>query len=173
MATPNAAMHRDLEQRLRDLEASVRGLGSLAMGRKISPVFAMSDQQSDSSMDFTDPWSYYDSPTLITVPAGYHKVHIIMAVSAGQSYPAGDVGNVSVAPYIQWTGQTRVVGDPINSGNASVVVANAFWAPTNDSVGSETALTSFRLGVAANRSATAPIAGSGNWHLAASIIFLN
>lgn len=173
MATPNAARHRDLEQRLTDLETQVRGLGSVALGRKISPVFAMSRQEDNNATTIPTAWTAYYDTESITVPAGYHKLHMIMGVSCGTSFST--TGNVSVQPIIRWNGQDAQIGSgpAISSGSSAIAVANSYWAyTTGQSIGEGSTWLTFEVGLRVVRNGT-PLADSGNWHLSASIIFLN
>ncbi|SDL14237.1 hypothetical protein SAMN05428985_11026 [Nocardioides sp. YR527] len=175
MATPNAARHHDLEQRLRDMDNSIRDLGSLAMGRKISPVFAKSQYAEDNAAPSfgTSTQTYWASPALGRPPQGYSIAHISVQVSAGASFGASS-GNLTVAPYLDYdtaSGNT-ISGPAINSGNSNIAVANSFWSYTITGL-TQAHFINLGLGVIRGGDSPTPVAGSCNWHLSASIIFLH
>lgn len=175
MATPNAARHRDLEQRLKDLETQVHGVASIALGRKISPVFAKSQyDENPSAPSFgTSTQTYWASPAIGTPPKGYSIAHINIQVSAGASFGTG-TGNLTVAPFLDYdtaSGNT-ISGPSINSGNSNIAVANSFWSYTLTGL-TQAHFINLGLGVIRGSDSPTPVAGSCNWHLSASIIFLN
>lgn len=191
MPTPTAAIPRDLETRLRSLEVGLREANARLLSRKQlsvtegdfvvsgggnvvildvdgnvawdalnSPSKPMSYYAEVNSMDLAATWTEYGAHD-VEVPPNYNTVHVMMNVSAGASF-AVTTANVSVQPVIgvdNW-------GPAINSGSGAIAVASSFWAQTLTGLGP-----TLRLAVRAVRSSSAPIAGTSNWHMAASLIF--
>ena len=88
----------------------------------------------------------------------------MMLVSAGHTFTS--TGNVSVQP--KFFGTT---GPAINSGNGDVSVATSFFAHGFSGLGDGTPYPNLELSLSAVRSGAADL-GTGNWHLAASVMFL-
>lgn len=106
-----------------------------------------------------------DPAAAVVVPEGFTRAHVTMIASVGSSFTT--TGSVSVQPALRALSTVDWIGGPaINSGNSSVSVATSFWARQLDVTPGETV----RLAVNAIRAGTAT-ANSGNWHLAASVIF--
>lgn len=175
MATPNAARHRDLEQRFKNLENQVHSLAAVALGRKISPVFATSQYDEDGSAPNFTPaaQTFWAAPAVGTPPAGYSQAHIMLQVSAGATFSGGE-NNLTVTPVLDYdtaSGNT-ILGPSINSGSNAIAVANSFWSITLAGLDAADFL-NLGLMVQLGSGSGTVVSGSCNWHLAASIIYLN
>lgn len=194
MATPRGAEHRDLEQRLRNIEAQLRQVTGAALRRKqlsvtegdfvvsgggniiikgadgtpvwdalSGPMAADSVDTENNSLRIATTWTEYGNIS-VPIPSGYHRGHVLIMASAGHTFTG--TGNVSVQPMFFST-----PGPAINSGNGDVSVANSFMAHAFSGLGDGTPYPTLDFSLRAIRTGAAD-PDTGNWHLAASVIFL-
>jgi hypothetical protein len=136
------------------------------------PLKTASTFEQDSGISIPTVWTDVGGFS-VDIPEGYHSGHFLIVANCGDTFVTE--GNVSVQPIataVYQDGSTSTgAGPAINSGNSSVSVATSFWSSTFSTV-VDPANPMVRIIVAARVIRNgAEVAGNGNWHITASIIF--
>jgi hypothetical protein len=160
VATPRAAEHRDLEQRFRNLEAGMAELTNTVLRRQPVQVGSVQVDTVVTPETANAVWTIINGDTL-DVPEGYTRALVNMYAAHGVTFTGAGV--LGVQPIC-----TNHFGPPVSTGAPSagalsVVSAGAFVLANLAGP--------LDFGVQINRNG-AVAAGSQNFHISASVIFL-
>lgn len=151
-----------IQRRLKDLD---RRLDELSAARRL--VVATDFKQADlNSVNLTASFATY-IPVTVTVPTGYTHAIVQVSVSAGSTV-SGDLsaanwGNIGVQPVVAGFGGPALSQGKTGGGAMSI----------NSSMSIKVAVSgSFQIYASAYASASGLVAGSGNVHLSATVLFI-
>jgi hypothetical protein len=164
MATPVGAEHRDLEQRFRKIERGQSELVSATLRRQ--PIKADSLQVDVNSTTLPSGAFGRRDGGLVPIPEGYTRALVTMYCSAGVTFSVASGGNsVGVQPVCNNSGGPAV-STGTSGANALSVVSNGAFSLEDLTPGG-----TINLQVEVATVGTV-VAGSGNYHISASVLFL-